>query len=118
MDSDEDHNANEGFQPIDNDLEYLPPVTLPAVGPAPPLFQHANTIAADREIYARHQADYQRYKRRQLRISVILFVLTLCSTFLVSSGYVPFRWLMTKVSPDYVEHEDKNEDKKRKSPRI
>jgi len=106
MDSAEDDSANEGFPPIDDDLEYLPSTTLSAVGPEPPPLQYVNSIAADRGIHARQRADYQRYKRRQLRISVLLFVLTLCSTFLVSSGYVPFRWLLTKVSPDYVKYQD------------
>ena len=79
---------------LDDDLEYLPQSeTSP--------YQYVNTISADRENLRRQQAAFQVHKRRQFRTSVILFVLTLCSTFLVSSGYVPFRWLATKVSPQY-----------------
>lgn len=101
-----DDNEAEGFQPVDDDLEYLPPDTLPSRKPESSPFQYVNTIAADRDMYARQRTAYQAHKRRQFRISVILFVLTLCSTFLVSSGYVPFRWLATKVSPDYVKLEE------------
>ena len=104
-------------QPLDDDLEYLPPELPPAlIRPErmPPElssfdaansspFQYIDTIAADREMYARQRADFKKYKRRQLRTSVILFVLTLCSTFLVASGYVPFTWLAIQMSPSYGE---------------
>ncbi len=81
------------IDPLDDGLEYLPTESSP--------YQYVNTIAADREIYRRERAAYQAHKRRQFRTSVILFVLTLCSTFLVASDYVPIRWLMAKVSPQY-----------------
>lgn len=81
------------IDPLDDGLEYLPTESSP--------YQYVNTIAADREIYRRERAAYQAHKRRQLRTSVILFVLTLCSTFLVASDYVPIRWLTAKVSPQY-----------------
>ena len=88
-------------QPPDNDLDYLPPELVPAgpVNSSP--FQYIDTVAADRELYVRQRAEYQKYKRRQLRTSVILFILTLCSTFLVASGYVPFTWLAIQMSPAY-----------------
>ena len=78
----------------DDDLEYLPQSESSP-------YQYVNTISADRENFRLQQAAYQVQKRRQFRTSVILFVLTLCSTFLVSSGYVPFRWLATQVSSRY-----------------
>jgi len=65
------------------------------------LSEFGNPVPADRPLYRAHRDAYQKQKRRQFRTSVILFVLTLCSTFLVASGYVPFRWLATKVSPQY-----------------
>lgn len=94
-------NNDDTLQPTDDDLEYLPQEVIPveAVNSSP--FQYINPIAADRDLHARQRADYEKYKRRQFRTSVILFVLTLCSTFLVSSGYVPFTWLAIKMSPSY-----------------
>ncbi|MEZ6032193.1 MAG: site-2 protease family protein [Planctomycetaceae bacterium] len=72
------------------------------VGPGTNLPPHPiATIVDNREIYRQQRAAYQAHKRRQFRISVILFVLTLCSTFLVASGYVPFRWLAAKYVPEY-----------------
>ena len=94
MTSTNDNHDESSLDPLDESLEYLPPDE-----PAP--YQYVNTISADRETYRRQRAAYQSHKRRQFRTSVILFVLTLCSTFLVQSGYVPFRWLATKVSPQY-----------------
>ena len=90
----DDNTDNGSLDAPDDDLEYLPPDE-----PSP--YQYVNTISADREIYRGQRAAFQAHRRRQFRTSVILFVLTLCSTFLVSSGYVPFRWLATKVSPQY-----------------
>jgi len=94
-------NDDDTRQSPDDDLEYLPPVSIPAEGVNTSPFQYINTINADRDLYARQRADYQKYKRRQLRTSVILFVLTLCSTFLVASGYVPFTWLSIQMSPSF-----------------
>ncbi|MCA9008840.1 MAG: hypothetical protein KDB01_03790, partial [Planctomycetaceae bacterium] len=72
------------------------------VGPGTNLPPHPiATIVDNREIYRQQRAAYQAHKRRQFRISVMLFVLTLCSTFLVASGYVPFRWLAAKYVPEY-----------------
>lgn len=59
----------------------------------------ANTFGADRAMYSGRLVEYRSYKRRQLRTAVILFVLTLCSTFLVGSNFVPFTWLTLKMSP-------------------
>ncbi len=87
--------------PPDDDLEYLPPVSIPAETAMHAPYGHIDTIGADRDLYARQRADYLKYKRRQLRTSVILFVLTLCSTFLVASGYVPFTWLAIQMSPAF-----------------
>ena len=88
-------------QSPDDDLEYLPLVSIPADAVTTSPFQYINTLGADRELYARQRAEYQKYKRRKLRTSVILFVLTLCSTFLVASGYVPFTWLAIQMSPPF-----------------
>ena len=83
----------------DDDLEYLPQSeTSP--------YQYVNTISADRENFRLQQAAYQVQKRRQFRTSVILFVLTLCSTFLVQSNYVPVRWIKTLVSSDARDYEE------------
>ena len=87
--------------PPDDDLEYLPTEVISAESGNSSALQHINTIAADRNMRDRQRADYKKHKRRQLRTSVILFVLTLCSTFLVASGYVPFTWLAIKMSPAY-----------------
>ena len=81
------------IDPLDDGLEYLPAESSP--------YQYVNTITADRENYRRQREAWQAHKQRQLRTSVILFVLTLCSTFLVASDYVPIRWLTAKVSPQY-----------------
>ena len=94
-------NNDDTQQPTSDDLEYLPPDLFPARAVNPSPFQYIDTVAADREMYARQRADYQKHKRRQLRTSVILFILTLCSTFLVASGYVPFTWLAIQMSPAY-----------------
>ena len=94
MTSSNDDTDSRSLQPSDDGLDYLPQDK-----PSP--YQYVNTISADREIHRRQRIAYQAHKRRQFRTSVILFVLTLLSTFLVSSGYVPFRWLAIKVSPQY-----------------
>ena len=94
-------NDDHRLPPQDDDLEYLPPELIPVEILNTSPYQYVKTIGADRDRHARHRADYLRYKRRQLRTSVILFVLTLCSTFLVASGYVPFNWLAIQMSPAY-----------------
>ena len=94
-------NDDDTRQPLDDDLEYLPAQLIPVEAQNPSPIQFINTIAADRDLYARQRAEYKRYKRRQLRTSVILFVLTLCSTFLVASNYVPFTWLSIQMSPPF-----------------
>lgn len=106
MTSADDDNDGDGFQPVDEDLEYLPQDTVPVRRSESSPFQYVDTVATNRDMYARQRIAYQARKRRQFRISVILFVLTLCSTFLVSSGYVPFRWFATKVSPEYEQYEE------------
>lgn len=63
----------------------------------------ANAMGADRSIHGRQVAAYRAYKRRQFRTSAILFVLTLCSTFLVGSNFVPLTWLTIKASPEVVQ---------------
>lgn len=86
-----DDTDDKSLQPPDDDLEYLPQgVSSPS--------QHVNPVFADREIYRRQRVGSQMHKRRQFRTSVILFVLTLSSTFLVGSNYVPIRWIETQVS--------------------
>ncbi len=45
--------------------------------------------------------DYVAYKRKQLRTSVILFLLTLLSTFLVGSDFWPLHYLAAQLSPLY-----------------
>ena len=85
---------------LDDDLVYLPQDES-----AP--HQYATPISADREIYRGQRAAYQAHKRKQFRTSVILFVLTLCSTFLVQSNYVPLRWVATLVSSDARDYEEK-----------
>ncbi len=84
----------------DDDLACLPRSEL-----APD--QNVNAISADREDDRRERDAYQASKRRQFRTSVILFVLTLCSTFLVESNYVPFRWIKSLVSSDARDSEEK-----------
>ena len=89
-----DDTNDRSLDPPDDGLEYLPQdETSP--------YQYVNTISADREMYRRQHVAYQSHKRRQFRTSMILFVLTLFSTFLVQSAYVPFDWLAIKVSPQY-----------------
>ncbi len=46
-------------------------------------------------------ADYIAYKRKQLRTSITLFLLTLLSTFLVGADFVPLHYLMTLFSRQY-----------------
>jgi hypothetical protein len=48
-----------------------------------------------------HAAQYYAYKRKQLRTSVTLFVLTALSTFLVGSGYIPLEYLLAKIFPRF-----------------
>lgn len=45
--------------------------------------------------------DYVAYKRKQLRTSVILFLLTLLSTFLVRSDFWPLHYFVAQISPWY-----------------
>lgn len=40
-------------------------------------------------------------RRKHLRTSVVLFVLTLASTFIVGAGYIPLHYLIGLVSPRY-----------------
>jgi Zn-dependent protease len=94
-------NDDNRLPPQDDDLEYLPPELIPVQTAVHSPYQYVNTIGADRDMHARQRADYMNYKRRQLRTSVILFVLTLCSTFLVASSYVPLTWLAIQMSPKY-----------------
>lgn len=101
MTSENDDNIEGSMEPPEEDLEYLPQEVEPARQVQSSTFRQVDTVAADRDMYARQRADYLRYKRRQFRTSVILFVLTLASTFLVGSYYVPIRWIATKVSPEY-----------------
>ncbi|MDA1229946.1 MAG: site-2 protease family protein, partial [Planctomycetota bacterium] len=101
MTSENDDNIEGSKELPDEDLEFLPQEVRLAHQVQTSLFRHPDTVTADRDMYARQLADYQRYKRRQFRTSVILFVLTLASTFLVGSYYVPIRWFATKVSPAY-----------------
>ncbi len=46
-------------------------------------------------------AQYYAYRRKHIRTSVILFVLTFLSTFLVGSGYFPLEYLLGKIIPRY-----------------
>ena len=92
-------NDNPDDRSLDDDLEFLP-----QDDPSPD--ERVNTISADREMYLRQRTAYQAHKRRQFRTSVILFVLTLCSTFLVQSNYVPVRWIKTLVSSDARDYEE------------
>lgn len=99
MTSENDNPDDRSLNSLDDDLEYLPPdETSP--------LQHVNPISADREFYRHQRAAYQAHKRKQLRTSVILFVLTLGSTFLVASNYVPLRWIATLVSSDARNYEE------------
>lgn len=45
--------------------------------------------------------DYLQEKRRQLRTSVTLFLLTFASTFLIGSGYFPLEYLIGTLIPRY-----------------
>ena len=99
-------NDDDTRQSPDDDLEYLPPFSIPAEAADASPLQRADTIGADKKMYARQRIDYQQYKRRQLRTSVILFVLTLCSTFLVASDYVPIRWTLAVILNDAKNYEE------------
>ncbi len=62
--------------------------------------------AAMSEQLARRQADreqriYRLYKRRQLRTSITLFLLTCLSTFVVGASFVPLEYLLTMLLPRY-----------------
>jgi len=100
MTSANDNPDDRSLDSADVDLEYLPQDELTP-------YQDVNAISADREIYRRERASYQAHKRRQFRTSVILFVLTLGSTFLVGSNYIPFRWIASLVSSDARDYEEK-----------
>lgn len=98
MTSANDETDDRSLDPVGDNLEYLPPAES---SPA----QYINPVSADRE-RRHHRAEYQARKRRQFRTSVILFVLTFCSTFLVGSNYVPVRWIATIVSSDARDDEE------------
>lgn len=49
-----------------------------------------------------HQ-EYRRYRRRQLRTSILLFIATLLSTFLVGSQFIPLNLAPALVIPEYRE---------------
>ena len=99
MTSANDETDDQSPDPPGDGLEYLPQAESSP-------FPHVNPVSADREMYRYQRAAYQAHKRRQFRTSVILFVLTFCSTFLVGSNYVPVRWIATIVSTDTRDDEE------------
>lgn len=61
----------------------------------------ATPEALTRRQLEREQRLYRLYKRRQLRTSVTLFVLTCLSTFVVGASFVPLDYLLTMLLPRY-----------------
>ena len=60
-----------------------------------------STIDLQRRLEQIHAAQYFAYRRRHVRTSVLLFVLTLLSTFLVGAGYFPLEYLLGQIVPSF-----------------
>lgn len=60
-----------------------------------------STIDMQRRLEQIHAAQYFAYRRRHVRTCVLLFVLTLLSTFLVGAGYFPLEYLLGRMIPSF-----------------
>lgn len=81
-------------------------VTTSATGNIASSSSPAAEDAASAEALSKRHADreqriYRLYKRRQLRTSITLFVLTCLSTFVVGASFVPLDYLLTMLLPRY-----------------
>ena len=89
-----------GQQPQDDLAAVNPYSELIIRRSANPVLSDSNMLAANRSMHQRQVGAYRLHKRRQFRTSAILFALTLCSTFLVGSRFVPVAWLKVRVWPE------------------
>lgn len=60
-----------------------------------------STVELQRRLERIQAAQYFAYRRKHIRTSVILFALTLLSTFLVGAGYFPLEYFLGSIIPRY-----------------
>lgn len=60
-----------------------------------------STIELQRRLERIQSAQYYTYRRKHVRTSTILFLLTLLSTFLVGAGYFPLEYLLGQIVPSF-----------------
>jgi Zn-dependent protease len=60
-----------------------------------------STVDLQRRLEQIHAAQFYAYRRRHVRTSVLLFILTLLSTFLVGAGYFPLEYLLGQIIPSF-----------------